>query len=102
MDEDRPWLGEEPTARADLTFPPVGTAIAVFLAVAAPLDLLGIARAGGTNVVIVAVGIVVVSVAVGMTVGTVVAVAAGLALAFRDGRGQNIRGRTSLLPFPPC
>jgi hypothetical protein len=84
MDEDRPWLGEEPTARADLTFPPVGTAIAVFLAVAAPICFLGIARAGGTNVVIVAGGIV---------VGTVVAVAAGLALAFRDGRGPNIRGR---------
>jgi hypothetical protein len=84
MDDDRPWLGEEPSARADLTFPPVGTAIAVFLAVAAPVCFLGIAREGGTNLVIVALGIV---------VGTIAAVAAGLGLAVRDGRGPNIRGR---------
>lgn len=84
MDDDRPWLGEEPSARADLTFPPLATAIAVFLAVASPICFLGIARAEGTNVIIVALGIV---------VGTVVAVAAGLALAVRDGRGPNIRGR---------
>jgi hypothetical protein len=84
MDDDRPWLGEEPSARADLTFPPLATAIGVFLAVASPICFLGIARSEGTNVVIVALGIV---------VGTVVAVAAGLVLAARGGRGPNIRGR---------
>jgi NO-binding membrane sensor protein with MHYT domain len=84
MDDDRPWLGEEPSACADLTFPPLATAIAVFLAVASPICFLGIARAEGTNVVVVAVGIL---------VGTVIAVAAFLALAVRDGRGPNIRGR---------
>src|SRR3954463_12633511 len=89
MDDDRPWQGEEASARADLTFPPVGTAIAVFLAVAAPICFLGIAREGGTNAVVVALGIV---------VGTVVAVAARLAPAPAPRRP---RGSRAGHPRPP-
>lgn len=84
MDEDRPWLGEEPSARPDLTFPPGPTAVAVFLAVAAPIVMVGIARDAGTNVVVVALGIV---------IATVVAVGAYLVLTARGGRGPDLRGR---------
>ena len=84
MDEDRPWEGEEPSARPDLSFPPGPTAVAVFLAVAGPICFVGIAHRGGTNAAVVALGIV---------VGTVVAVAVGLALSARGGRGPNVRGR---------
>lgn len=84
MDEDRPWLGEEPSARPDLTFPPAATAVGVFLAVAAPIVMIGIARDAGTNALVVALGIV---------LGTVVGVGVYLGLVARDGRGPDLRGR---------
>lgn len=84
MDEDRPWLGEEPSARPDLTFPPGLTAIAVFLAVAAPIVTIGIAHDDGTNKLVVALGIV---------VATVVAVVVFVGLTARGGRGPDVRGR---------
>jgi hypothetical protein len=55
--EDRPWLGEEPTGRPDPSFRPGPTGFAVFLAVAAPIVFIGVARAEGTNVAIVALGL---------------------------------------------
>jgi hypothetical protein len=77
MDDDRPWQGAEPSARADLTFRPVPTAIGVFFAVAGPICFVGIARAAGTDALVVAIGLV---------AGVVVAVVAGLALAARGGK----------------
>lgn len=84
MDEDRPWLGEEPSARPDLSFPPILTAVALFLAVAGPICFVGIARDGGTNMVIVVVGLL---------VGFAVAVLAYVAQSVRGGRGPDVRGR---------
>jgi hypothetical protein len=84
MDDDRPWLGEEPSARPDLRFAPFGTAVGAFLAVAGPICFVGIAREGGTNVTLVGLGLV---------AGLLLAVVVGLALDARGGREPRIRGR---------
>lgn len=61
MNEDRPWDGEEPPGRPDLSFPPVPTAIAAFCAVAAPIVFGGIAagvrRAGDPLASVMVVGV---------------------------------------------
>lgn len=63
MNEDRPWLGEEPSARADLSFPAGPTAFGVFFAVAAPIVFLGIAlgvrRDGSPMTLVVLAGVLV-------------------------------------------
>jgi hypothetical protein len=82
MDEDRPWEGEEPSARPDPTFRPVPAAIGVFTAVAAPIVFYAVARAGGTDVTVLVVG---------LGVALVAAVAAGLFVAARGGRVTDRR-----------
>ncbi|HEY2635942.1 MAG TPA: hypothetical protein VGI54_01025 [Solirubrobacteraceae bacterium] len=84
MDDDRPWLGEEPSARPDLTFPPVLTALALFLAVAGPICFVGIAHEDGADIVVVVVG---------LFLGFVVALLAYVAQTVRGGRGPDVRGR---------
>lgn len=56
-DEDRPWLGEEPSARPDPTFHPVPTGLGVFTAIAVPVVVYGVTRAGGADGAIIALGI---------------------------------------------
>ena len=80
MNEDRPWLGEEPTGRPDPTFRPWPTGFGVFLAVAAPIVFYGISRAGGTDVTVVAIGVV-----AGIVVGALV----GSWLAAHGGEGPR-------------
>ena len=84
MDDDRPWLGEEPSARPDLRFAPLPTAVGVFLAVAGPICFVGIAREGGTDVTVVGLGVV---------AGLLLAVAVGLVLVALGGWEPRIRGR---------
>jgi hypothetical protein len=78
--EDRPWLGEEPTGRPDTNFSPGPTGFAVFLGVAAPIVFVGVARAGGTNVLIVVIGLV---------VGVIAGVAVAAWIDARGGRGPK-------------
>jgi hypothetical protein len=82
MDEDRPWQGEEPSARADPTFRPVPAAIGVFTAVAAPVIFSAVARPAGTNVLLVVIG---------LGAGLIAGVAAGLWVAVRGGRVTDRR-----------
>lgn len=77
MSEDRPWEGEEPSARPDTTFSPVPAGIGVFTAVAAPIAFAAVARDEGTNVLLLAIGL-----AAGVLAGVIVA----LWLASRSGR----------------
>jgi ABC-type dipeptide/oligopeptide/nickel transport system permease component len=77
MDDDRPWLGEEPSARPDVTFRALPVAIGVFFAVAGPIVFAAVARPAGTNVKLVAAGLL---------AGVVFGVAAGLWVASRRGR----------------
>jgi hypothetical protein len=62
VNEDRPWLGDEPTGRPDLRFPPGPTGIGVFFAVAAPIVFAGIAigvrRDGSPIVALMVIGVV--------------------------------------------
>jgi hypothetical protein len=80
LDEDRPWLGEEPSGRPDPTFHPGTTGIGVFFAVAGPIVFAGVARAEGTNWLIVVIGL-----AAGVLVGALVA----SWLESRGGRGPR-------------
>jgi len=77
MNEDRPWEGEEPSARADTTFSPVPAGIGVFTAVAGPIAFAAVARDTGTDVVLLIIGL-----AIGILAGGI----AGLWLASRGGR----------------
>lgn len=76
MNEDRPWLGEEPTGGPDTNFPPGPTALGVFLAVAGPIVFIGIARPGGADLIVVGLGIL---------AGIVAGIAAASWLSGRDG-----------------
>jgi hypothetical protein len=71
VDDDRPWLGEEPSARPDLTFRPVPTGIAVFTAVATPIAVWGLTWSGGPNGVVIAFAVL---------AGVVAGIAAGLGI----------------------
>ncbi len=50
MNADRPWEGEEPSARADPTFSSVPAALGVFLAVAGPVVFVAVSRPEGTRI----------------------------------------------------
>jgi hypothetical protein len=45
--EDRPWLGEEPTARPDPTLKPIPSGLAAFTAIATPFVIYGVSRDHG-------------------------------------------------------
>lgn len=77
VDPDRPWLGDEPSARPDPTFEPWPAGLGVFTAVAIPIVLYGLTRDGGVNGAIVALGIL---------IGAVAGIAAGVAIQRRGGR----------------
>ncbi|MFN8175402.1 MAG: hypothetical protein U0T02_10085 [Solirubrobacteraceae bacterium] len=77
VDPDRPWVGEEPSARPDPTFQPWPAGLGVFTAVAIPIVLFGLTRDGGTNGAIVALGIL---------VGAIAGIAVGVAIHGRGGR----------------
>lgn len=77
MSEDRPWEGDEPSARPDTTFSPVPAAIGVFTAVAGPIVFAAVARDTGTNVLLLAIG---------LGAGVLAGVIAGLWLASRGGK----------------
>lgn len=49
MSEDRPWLGDEPSARPDPTFHPIPTAIGVFTAVVVPFVVYAVTRPHGPD-----------------------------------------------------
>ncbi len=81
MSEDDRWRRNEPPARGpsappDLRFNPLATGIAVFIAVAIPIVVLGYTRAAGPNTLIIAVGVV-----AGLLAGLIV----GLWVDSRDG-----------------
>jgi len=81
QDDDR-WRRTQPPERGpsaprDLRFNPLATGIGVFVAVAIPIVVVGYTRPAGTNVTIIAVGIV-----VGLVVGLLV----GLWVDHRDGQ----------------
>jgi hypothetical protein len=63
VNEDRPWLGEEPTGAPQPDFSPGPTGIAVFFAVAAPIVFAGIAigvrRDGEPSALVIVIGVVV-------------------------------------------
>lgn len=80
MNEDRPWEGEEPSARADPTFSPVPAALGVFLAVAGPVVFVAVSRPEGTNRILLGIGLI---------AGLLVAVGVGMWLARRGGRVQD-------------
>ncbi len=84
MSEDRPWDGPEPSGRPDLSFPPIPTAIAIFLAVAAPIVFggisLGVIRDGSPRVSIMVIGVL---------VGIVAGIITFLALARARDRRQH-------------
>jgi tetrahydromethanopterin S-methyltransferase subunit E len=82
VNEDRPWEGEEPSARPDTTFSPLPAAIGVFTAVAGPVAFAAVARDEGTNVLLLAIGLV---------AGVLAGVFAGLWLASRGGRVSDRR-----------
>jgi hypothetical protein len=48
--EDRPWLGDEPSARPDPTLRPVPVGVAIFWAVFAPVVVYAMTRPGGPEV----------------------------------------------------
>jgi hypothetical protein len=77
VSEDRPWEGEEPSARPDTTFSPVPAAIGVFTAVAGPVAFAAVARDEGTNVLLLVIG---------LAAGILAGVIAGLWLATHGGR----------------
>jgi hypothetical protein len=80
VNEDRPWLGEEPTGRPDNSFPPGPTGFGVFLAVAGPIVFIGIAYPDGTNLLIIGAGLV---------VGLIAGLGAASWLESRDGQGPQ-------------
>jgi hypothetical protein len=45
--EDRPWLGDEPTARPDPTLRPIPTGLALFTAITTPFVIYGLTRDHG-------------------------------------------------------
>ena len=59
MDDDRPWLGDEPSARPDPTFHAIPTAIGTFTAVVVPFIVYGFTRPNGTDSGIIAIGAVI-------------------------------------------
>lgn len=77
MSEDRPWEGDEPSARADNTFSPVPAGLGVFTAIAGPIAFAAVARDTGTNVLLLVIG---------LGAGALAGVIAGLWLASRGGR----------------
>lgn len=82
MDDDRPWLGEEPSARPDLTFKPLPAALGVFTAVAGPVVFVAVSRPAGVSILLVGIGVL---------AGLLAAVAAGLWVAARRGRVSSRR-----------
>lgn len=80
MNEDRPWLGEEPTGRIDPTFRPAPTGLAIFFAVAAPIVFAALIQSGGTNWTLFVIG---------LAVGVVAGVIAFLLMDARGGRGPR-------------
>lgn len=77
VDPDRPWLGDEPSARPDPTFESWPAGLGVFTAVAIPIVVIGLTRDGGVNWGIVALGVL---------IGAVAGIAVGTAIERRGGR----------------
>lgn len=84
-DEDRPWLGEEPSARPDPTFHPVPAAIGVFTAIAVPVVVYGVTRSGGADGTIIGIGIL-----AGIVVGLLVALVIVREGGHPPGRGPRL------------
>lgn len=82
MNEDRPWLGDEPTGRVDPTFRPIPTGIGVFSAVAAPIVFAAVIHSGGTSWPLFVIGI-----GIGLIAGFI----AYFVMDARDGRGPRSR-----------
>lgn len=85
MNDDRPWDGPEPSGRPDLSFPPIPTGIAVFLAVSAPIVFGGIAvgvRRSGDPLV----SLMIIGVLVGVAAGVLTFLALARARDRRDHR----------------
>jgi hypothetical protein len=80
VNEDRPWLGDEPTGRVDPTFHPVPTGIGVFFAVASPIVFAAVIQSGGTNWALFVAGI---------AIGIIVGVVTFFVMDARGGRGPR-------------
>ena len=80
MNEDRPWLGEEPTGRIDPTFRPIPTGIGIFFAVAAPIVFAALIQSGGTSWPLFAAGI---------GIGLIAGLCAYFVMDSRGGRGPR-------------
>lgn len=71
LDEERPWLGEEPSARPDPTFHPVPAGIGVFTAIAVPIVVYGITRTNGPDGTIITIGVLI-GIILGLVVGLII------------------------------
>lgn len=72
FDEDRPWLGEEPSGRPDTSFPPFATGVAVFTAIFVVSVVIAVTRPSGPDGRIAVLGLVL-GLAVGIGFGLVLA-----------------------------